>query len=123
MLLNNTTLVLGGLIQDQVTLDDRGIPFLKNIPILRFLFGFKERKIEKTELLLLITPRVIGTAVDAARITDEMRRATPELEQTIKKAPRAPAPTPPPAAAPEPPASAPPTTPEQAPEPRPAPQQ
>ena len=95
VLVNNQTLVLGGLIQDKLTITDRGIPFLKDIPILRYLFGFKERKIEKTELLLLITPRVLGTALDAARITDQMRRATPELEQAIKRAPRAPTPTPP----------------------------
>jgi general secretion pathway protein D len=122
VLLNNTTLVLGGLIQDQVTINDRGIPFLKNIPILRFLFGFKQRLIEKTELLLLITPRVIGTALDAAKITDEMRQVTPELERAIKRAPRAPSPTPPPAGVPAPPpGQVPPTTPEQAPVPQPAP--
>ena len=122
VLLNDQTLVLGGLIKDTLTIDDRGIPFLKDIPILRFFFGFKERKIEKTELLLLITPRVIGTALDAAKITEEMRRATPELEQAIKKAPRAPAPHPPASGAEPPaPAPAPPTgAPERpAPEPRP----
>jgi general secretion pathway protein D len=90
VLLNNQTLVLGGLIQDKVTVDDRGIPLLKNIPIVGYLFGFKEKKIEKTELLLLITPRVIGTALDAARITDEMRRVTPEVDDAIRSAPRAP---------------------------------
>ena len=122
VLLNDQTLVLGGLIKDTLTIDDRGIPFLKDIPILRFFLGFKERKIEKTELLLLITPRVIGTALDAAKITEEMRRATPELEQAIKKAPRAPAPHPPASGAEPPaPAPAPPTgAPERpAPEPRP----
>ncbi|OGL17836.1 MAG: type II secretion system protein GspD, partial [Candidatus Rokubacteria bacterium RIFCSPLOWO2_12_FULL_71_22] len=46
VLVNNQTLVLGGLIKDKVTLDDRGIPFLKDIPLLGYLFGFKERKIE-----------------------------------------------------------------------------
>ena len=29
----------------------------------------------------------VGTALDAARITDQMRRATPELEQSIRQAP------------------------------------
>src|SRR5213594_405470 len=82
VLVNNQTLVLGGLIQDKVTIDDRGIPLLKSIPIIGYLFGFTERKVEKTELLLLITPRVIGTALDAARLTNEMRRATPELNET-----------------------------------------
>ena len=90
VLLNNQTLVLGGLIQDKVTLDDRGIPLLKKIPVLGYLFGFTERKIEKTELLLLITPRVIGTALDAARLTDEMRKSTPELDEAVRRAPRRP---------------------------------
>ncbi|OLE47174.1 MAG: type II secretion system protein GspD [Candidatus Rokubacteria bacterium 13_1_20CM_2_69_58] len=123
VLINNQTLVLGGLIQDKITLDDRGIPFLKDIPILRYLFGFKERQLTKTELLLLITPRVLGTALDAARITDEMRRATPELDHAIRTAPRPPTTAPPPTGGAEPSAPAPPPptgAPERpAPEPRP----
>ncbi len=90
VLVNNQTLVLGGLIQDKVTFTDRGIPLFKRIPVVGYLFGFTERKIEKTELLLLITPRVIGTALDAARLTDEMRKATPELDEAVRKAPRRP---------------------------------
>jgi hypothetical protein len=43
----------------------------------------------------LITPRVVGTPVDAQRITDEMRRATPELNDAVRKAPRPPTTTPP----------------------------
>src|SRR2546422_7425168 len=88
VLVNNQTLVLGGLIQDKVTFTDRGIPILKRIPVVGYLFGFTERKLEKTELLLLITPRVIGTALDAAKITNEMRNATPELNEAVGKAPR-----------------------------------
>jgi len=95
VLLSNQTLVLGGLIQDKLTTDDRGIPVLKKIPVLGYLFGFTEKKIEKTELLLLITPRVIGTAVDAAKITDEMRKATPDLNDALKRAPRRPSVRPP----------------------------
>jgi len=90
VLLNNQTLVLGGLIQNKRTLNRTGIPFLNRIPILGLLFGSVEDKIEKTELILLITPRVVGTALDAARLTDEMRRVTPELEESIRRAPRPP---------------------------------
>jgi general secretion pathway protein D len=88
VLLNNQTLVLGGLIQNKRTRIRTGIPFLSRIPILGYLFGSVEHKIEKTELLLLITPRTVGTALDAARITGEMRRGTPELEDTMRQAPR-----------------------------------
>jgi general secretion pathway protein D len=96
VLVNNQTLVLGGLIKERRNLEDRGIPFLKNIPVLGYLFGAKVATTTKTELLLLITPRVIGTAADAARITDEMRRLTPELERSIRQAPRPPVTAPPP---------------------------
>jgi len=102
VLLNNMTLVLGGLIQDTITLDNRGIPLLKDIPIFGWLFRFTGRKVDKTELLLLITPRVIGTALDAAKITNEMRRSTPELDEAVDRAPRAPAFTPTPAPRPAP---------------------
>jgi len=90
VLLNNQTLVLGGLIQNKRTRIRIGIPWLSRIPILGYLFGSVQTTIEKTELVLLITPRVVGTAVDAARITDQMRRVTPELEQSIDRAPRPP---------------------------------
>ena len=92
VLMNNQTLVLGGLIQNKRTVTRTGIPLLNRIPILGLLFGATEEKIEKTELLLLITPRVVGTALDAARITDEMRRVTPELKESLKQAPRPPSP-------------------------------
>jgi len=90
VLLNNQTLVMGGLIQDKRTLNQRGVPIFYKIPVFGFLFGFKEYTIEKSELVLLITPRVVGTPIDAQRITDEMRRATPELNDALRKAPRPP---------------------------------
>ncbi len=108
VLMNQQTLVLGGLIRDRLSWEDRGIPFLKDIPVLGYLFGAKVRTVNKTELIILITPRVIGTALDAARITDEMRRVTPEIEEALRKAPRGPAmmprpPLPPPGTPPPPP--------------------
>jgi general secretion pathway protein D len=94
VLVNNQTLVLGGLIRDQIRTEDRGIPFFKNIPIFGYLFGAKVRTINKTELLILITPRVIGTALDAARVTEEMRRSMPDAEKAMRRAPRPPTPLP-----------------------------
>jgi hypothetical protein len=41
---------------------------------------------------------VIGTAVDAAKISNEMRRATPELNDAVKRSPRQPSTRPPPSA-------------------------
>jgi general secretion pathway protein D len=93
VLLNNQTLVLGGLIQSKRTFVRTGIPYLNRIPVLGYLFGSTQVIIEKTELLILITPRVIGTPADAARITNQMRRVTPELEESFRQAPAPPPPT------------------------------
>jgi general secretion pathway protein D len=93
VLLNNQTLVLGGLIQNRRTNIKVGVPFLNRIPILGYLFGSTEERIERTELILLITPRAVGTPLDASRITDQMRKITPELEESLRQAPRMPPPT------------------------------
>jgi len=102
VLLNNQTLVLGGLIQDTRTINQRGIPFLSKIPVIGYLFGFKENQLQKSELILLITPRVVGTPIDAQTITDQMRRSTPELNDAVRRAPRPPTTAAPPTVAPTP---------------------
>jgi general secretion pathway protein D len=107
VLVNNQTLVMGGLIQNRRSVIRTGLPLLSRIPIIGFLFGVTTETIRKTELLLLITPRVIGTALDAARITEEMKRITPELQESIKQAPRPPAKPPAPPAPLTPPPSTP----------------
>lgn len=98
VLLNNQTLVLGGLIQSRREVTRTGIPFLSKIPVIGLLFGATGESIEKTELVLLITPRVVGTALEAARITNELRTITPEIKDSFRRAPRPPAPFPPPGA-------------------------
>jgi general secretion pathway protein D len=105
VLLNNQTLVMAGLIQDRRGASTRGVPILSRIPFIGFFFGFKERTVEKRELILLITPRVVGTPLDAQRITDQMRRSTPELDDAVRSAPRPPATAPPPASRMAPPAT------------------
>jgi general secretion pathway protein D len=100
VLLNNQTLVLGGLINDKRDRTTRGIPYLKDIPILGYLFGAKIDTVDKTELLILITPRVIGTAADAAKVTDAYRRANPQVNESLREGvplpPTSPGETPPP---------------------------
>jgi general secretion pathway protein D len=94
VLINNQTLVLGGLIRERTETQDRGIPLLKDIPLLGYLFGAKVRTLQKTELVLVITPRVIGTPLDAARVTEDMLRANPEAAASMKLSPRPPSTTP-----------------------------
>jgi general secretion pathway protein D len=57
---NNQTLVLGGLITDDKSLQVNGIPVLKEIPLIKYLFSSKEYVSNKKELVFVITPRIIN---------------------------------------------------------------
>jgi general secretion pathway protein D len=65
------TVLLGGLIQQDESSTDTGIPGLNRIPWLGRLFGTTSRSRDRTELIVLITPRVIRGAEDAKQITDD----------------------------------------------------
>ena len=69
VLRDNQTLVLGGLIRTRRASTKQGIPWLSKIPVIGFLFGSTADRIERTELLLLITPRVIGDPSEGRRST------------------------------------------------------
>jgi len=56
---NNQTLVLGGLITDDKTLKVNGVPVLKEIPLIKYLFSSKEKVTTKKELVFVITPHII----------------------------------------------------------------
>jgi general secretion pathway protein D len=68
------TVLLGGLIQQLDQTTDTGIPGLNQIPILGRLFGSTNRSKNRTELIVLITPRVITNSEEAKQITDEYQQ-------------------------------------------------
>jgi general secretion pathway protein D len=67
------TLVLGGLIRDNNTDGSSGLPLFHEIPILGALFGTKQSSGNRTELLVVITPRVARSDEDARAISRELR--------------------------------------------------
>jgi len=65
------TVLLGGLIQQSEGVQDNGVPFLNRIPVLGNLFGTTVNNRKRTELIVLITPRVIRDPEDARHVTDD----------------------------------------------------
>jgi general secretion pathway protein D len=53
------TSVLGGLIQTTLTNTVAGVPFLSDIPLLRHLFSSEHSERQETEVLVMLTPRVV----------------------------------------------------------------
>jgi general secretion pathway protein D len=68
------TVLLGGLIKQNDTTTDTGIPGLNRIPVFGRLFGTTNRSRARTELIVLITPRVITNGDEAKQVTDEYQR-------------------------------------------------
>jgi general secretion pathway protein D len=71
---DSEALTLGGLIQNQKTTTKTQVPLLGDIPLLGSAFRNKDDKIGKTELIIIITPRVVRNLNEAQEVTDEYRR-------------------------------------------------
>lgn len=78
------TLVMGGLIRDNNTSGSAGIPGLHEVPIIGALFGQKSKSSVRTELLVVITPRVLKDDVDVRQAGSEIRRSMTQLREKIK---------------------------------------
>lgn len=65
------TIIIGGLIRDRTTRNRTGIPILSKIPILGYLFGSTTKEDERTELIVLLTPRVIRNQQEAKAATSD----------------------------------------------------
>jgi general secretion pathway protein D len=97
-------LLLGGLIQDTTNDLKTGLPLVNKVPFLRDLFGSTHNVKHRTELIVLITPRVISNVDDARQVTQEYTRQFQSLAPIHKDAEQSvpPAPPPPPPAVTEP---------------------
>lgn len=67
------SVVLGGLIRDNETEGQSGVPVLKDIPLVGSLFSTTTMASTRTELLIFITPRVMESDQDLRDLNLEMR--------------------------------------------------
>jgi general secretion pathway protein D len=68
------TIVLGGLIREENNYSRNGVPWLHELPYIGPLFGGTTRNNDKTELVVLLTPRVMKSRQDAQDVTEEFKR-------------------------------------------------
>jgi general secretion pathway protein D len=83
---SDQTIVIGGLISTQKNDTENKVPLLGDIPLIGALFKHKSTDNVKTELLIFLTPHVVATPEDIAKVT-ETERARMELGvKTFEKA-------------------------------------
>jgi len=76
------TLAIGGIITERVTRGRLGIPFLMDVPVLGRFFGTTTDEIDRTELIMLITPHVMRNRGEAQSVTEEFKeRLAPLVDQ------------------------------------------
>jgi general secretion pathway protein D len=63
------TVVIGGLIQDQDTITENKVPFLGDIPGLGWLFKSSSKERTKTNLLIVLTPRIVRGAEELDEVS------------------------------------------------------
>jgi general secretion pathway protein D len=78
---DSETMVIGGLIRDNVVSSTRKVPLLGDIPLLGWLFKSKTTSVEKTNLMIFITPYIIKNEQDAEAITRRKNEALEEFRR------------------------------------------
>jgi type II secretory pathway component GspD/PulD (secretin) len=80
------TIIIGGLIREDVTQSKSGIPILYKIPVIGSLFGSTVNEKTRNELIILLTPRVMRTVEEAKIVTsDYIDRFSKTTEIMIEK--------------------------------------
>ena len=75
------TIILGGLIETSKNSNFSGVPLLKDIPILGYLFRSSERDETRSELIVLIRPTVLPTPEVAALTAKAEKNKMPEVRR------------------------------------------
>lgn len=78
------TIILGGLIQDNKTDGDSGIPYLSKLPFVGALFGSTGEKTNRTELLITISPTAINKYKDFNKVGDEFQNKMQGLTDAFR---------------------------------------
>lgn len=79
------TLVIGGLIRETNDEIRKGIPLLKDIPLLGALFRTTEKRPSKAEILIFLTPTVMRTSEEADAVSaDRKAQSSPQLQSPIE---------------------------------------
>ena len=78
---SGSTVVIGGLIRDDKTTIEKKIPLIGDLPLVGGLFKFQRDRLQKTNLLIFITPHVMGNQQDMEQITERKRK---EMEPSLE---------------------------------------
>lgn len=80
---NGQTVVLGGLMQESDVVTTSRVPFLGSIPLIGELFKSTQKKKQKTELLVMLTPQIVDVYNNGVKRKD-LEKVPPEFLKSLK---------------------------------------
>ncbi len=83
---NGQTIIIGGLVSTRTLDSIEGVPGLKDIPVLGWLFKRKTVSEDKVSLFIFLTPYVIENPEDLSKITEEHQKLAQELRKKAEEA-------------------------------------
>ncbi|MCC7201506.1 MAG: type II secretion system secretin GspD [Nitrospirae bacterium] len=84
MIRDQETIVIAGLIKDDVTITERKVPLLGDIPLLGYLFKYEGRKKSKTNLMIFLTPHIIKEVETLEEISRDKRKTGEAFRKKYK---------------------------------------
>jgi cell division septation protein DedD len=79
------TLAIGGIIAENVTRDQSGIPYLMDIPVVGRFFRTSSDTVRRTELVMLITPHVIRNRDEARSVTYDFKNSMSAVRNELER--------------------------------------
>lgn len=77
--------ILGGFITDRSTEAVSGVPWLKDIPILGWVFRSKNNMQQRSELIVLIRPTILHTPQEASELAELEQRSLPNATAAVRE--------------------------------------
>ncbi len=78
------TVVIGGLIDDRTTATSYGVPCLGDIPIIGWAFKTDNDALEKTNLFIFLTPRVVANPAEVQALYEMKKKQIEEADKNQK---------------------------------------
>jgi general secretion pathway protein D len=82
---SGSTVVIGGLIRDDKVTIEKKVPLVSDVPLVGNLFKFKRDRLQKTNLLIFITPHVMSSQEDLQQITEEKKKQMEPVMEGLKE--------------------------------------
>lgn len=80
-IMDSQTFIIGGIERSTFVDVTKGVPVLKDIPVLGYFFGKSSKEEIKSQVLIFLTPHIVGTKINMEELTKERLKKVREVKE------------------------------------------